>query len=108
MYMNKLKEIIIKTDEVREKAEDFIVSNVLAKWDSYEKVDDLRFAANMAVINFAVGYIDAQGIPANQIPQEVKEKIAKAGAKVEKKLNALLQKQLQKKSKMYKDRHNVN
>ena len=39
----------------------------------------------MAVINFAIGYIDAQGIPANQM-QDVKEKIAKAGAKVEKKI----------------------
>lgn len=105
--MALIKNIIFKFDDIREHIEDFIVSNVLAKWDSYEKVDDLRFAANMAVINFAVGYIDAQGIPANQIPQEVKEKIAKAGAKVEKKLNALLQKQLQKKSKIYKDRHNV-
>lgn len=106
--MQFIKNIIFKFDDTREAIEDFIVSNVLEKWDSYEKVDDLRFAANMAVINFAIGYIDAQGIPANQIPQEVKEKIAKAGAKVEKKLNALLQKQLQKKSKMYKDRHNVN
>lgn len=105
--MALIKNIIFKFDDTREAIEDFIVSNVLAKWDSYEKVDDLRFAANMAVINFAIGYIDAQGIPANQIPQEVKEKIAKAGAKVEKKLNALLQKQLQKKSKMYKERHNV-
>ena len=103
-----IKNIIFKFDDTREAIEDFIVSNVLEKWDSYEKVDDLRFAANMAVINFAIGYIDAQGIPANQIPQDVKEKIAKAGAKVEKKLNALLQKQLQKKSKMYKKRHGNN
>ena len=104
--MQFIKNIIFKFDDTREAIEDFIVSNVLEKWDSYEKVDDLRFAANMAVINFAIGYIDAQGIPANQIPQDVKEKIAKAGAKVEKKLNALLQKQLQKKSKMYRKRHN--
>lgn len=104
--MQFIKNIIFKFDDTREAIEDFIVSNVLAKWDSYEKVDDLRFAANMAVINFAIGYIDAQGIPANQIPQDVKEKIAKASAKVEKKLNALLQKQLQKKSKMYRKRHN--
>ena len=102
-----IKNIIFKFDDTREAIEDFIVSNVLKKWDSYEKVDDLRFAANMAVINFAIGYIDAQGIPANQIPQDVKEKIAKAGAKVEKKLNALLQKQLQKKSKMYRHGNNV-
>lgn len=106
--MQFIKNIIFKFDDTREAIEDFIVSNILAKWDSYEKVDDLRFAANMAVINFAIGYIDAQGIPANQIPQEVKEKIARAGAKVEKKLNGLLQKQLQKKSKMYRKRHNVN
>ena len=34
-----------------------------------------------------------------------REKLAKSGAKVEKKLNGKLQQQLQKKSKMYKDRH---
>lgn len=102
-----IKNIIFKIDDVREHIEDFIASNVLAKWDNYKKVDDIRISANMAVINFVIAYADTQGIPANQIPQETRQKIAKAGAKVEKKLNALLQKQLQKKSKMYKDRHNV-
>ena len=102
-----IKKIILKIDDTRENIEDFITQNVLAKWDNYKRVDDLRMAANMAIINFVISYAETQGIPANTIPQETKEKIAKAGAKVEKKLNALLQKQLQKKSKMYKDRHKL-
>ena len=96
-----------KIDDARENIEDFIANNILAKWSNYQKADDLRYAANMAVINFVITYAQSQGIPANAIPQETKEKIAKAGAKVEKKLNALLQKQLQKKSKMYRKNHNV-
>lgn len=103
-----IEKIIFKIDDTREAIEDFIASNILAKWDNYKKVDDIRISANMAVINFVIAYAETQGIPVNQIPQSTREKIAKAGAKVEKKLNALLQKQLQKKSKMYKDRHNGN
>ena len=106
--MVNFKNIIFKIDDTREAIEDFIASNVLAKWDNYKKVDDIRISANMAVINFVIAYAETRGLPANQIPQETRQKIARAGAKVEKKLNALLQKQLMKKSKMYKDRHNVN
>lgn len=102
-----IKNIFLKIDDTRENIEDFIANNILAKWDNYKRVDDLRMAANMAVINFVITYVESQGIPAYQIPQETKEKIAKSAVKVEKKLNALLQKQLQKKSKMYKDKHNV-
>ena len=106
--MTFIKNCIFKFSDTREAIEDFIASNILEKWDSYKKADDLRYIANMAVINFVIGYAEAKGIPAHNISQDTKEKIAKAGAKVEKKLNALLQKQLQKKSKMYKERHNVN
>lgn len=102
------KKVVFKIDDSREAIEDFIANNILAKWDSYKRVDDLRMAANMAIINFVISYAESQGIPADAIPQETKEKIAKGAVKVEKKLNALLQKQLMKKSKMYKDRHNVN
>ena len=102
-----LKQIIFKIDDTREHIEDFIVTNVLAKWDNYKKADDVRVAVNLAVINFAIAYAETQGLPCEYVPQEVREKVAKAGVKVEKKLNALLQKQLQKKSKVYKDRHNV-
>lgn len=101
------KKIIIEIDEKRENIEDFIANNILARWSSYKKADDLRFVANMAIINCVIAFAESQNIPANCIPQETRTKIAKAGAKVEKKLNALLQKQLQKKSKMYKERHNV-
>ena len=105
--MKFFKKVVFKLDDSREALEDFIANNILARWDNYKQVDDLRMAANMAIINLVITYAETQGVPANAIPQETKEKIAKAGAKVEKKLNALLQKQLQKKSKMYKDRHNV-
>ena len=102
-----LKQIIFKIDDTREHIEDFIVTNVLQKWANFSKSDDLRVAVNLAVINFALAYAQTKGIPAEQVPQDVREKLAKSGAKVEKKLNAKLQQQLQKKSKMYKDRHNV-
>jgi len=102
-----LKQVIFKIDDTRENIEDFIVSNVLQKWNNYKKADDVRFAVNLAVINFALAYAQTQGLPAEQVPQEFREKLAKSGAKIEKKLNAKLQQQLQKKSKMYKERHNV-
>ena len=101
------KKIIFKIDDKRENIEDFIVNNVLQKWDNFSKVDDVRVAVNLAVINFALAYAQTKGLPAEQVPQEVREKLAKSGAKIEKKLNAKLQQQLMKKSKMYKDRHNV-
>ena len=104
--MTFFKKVVFKIDDSREAIEDFIANNILARWSNYKKADDLRMAANMAVINFVISYAESQGIPADAIPQETKEKIAKSAVKVEKKLNALLQKQLQKKSKMYKDRHN--
>ena len=101
------KKIIFKIDDKRENIEDFIVNNVLQKWDNFSKVDDVRVAVNLAVINFALAYAQTKGLPAEQVPQEVREKLAKSGAKIEKMLNAKLQQQLMKKSKMYKDRHNV-
>ena len=101
------KKIIIEIDEKRENIEDFIANNILARWSSYKKADDLRYVANMAIINCVIAYANSQGIPADTIPVATREKIAKSAVKVEKKLNALLQKQLLKKSKVYKDRHNV-
>ncbi len=101
------KKIIFNIDDTREHIEDFIVSNVLQRWDNFSKADDLRVAVNLAVINFALAYAQTKGIPAEQVPQDVREKLAKSGAKVEKKLNAKLQQQLQKKSKMYKNRHKL-
>ena len=101
MKMMKIKKTIVKIDEIRENIEDFIVSNVLQRWDNFKKADDVRVAVNLAVINFALAYAQIKGIPAEQVPQEVREKLAKAGAKVEKKLNNKLQQQLKKKSKIY-------
>ena len=82
-----LKQVIFKIDDTRENIEDFIVSNVLQKWNNYKKADDVRFAVNLAVINFALAYAQTQGLPAEQVPQEFREKLAKSGAKIEKKLN---------------------
>jgi len=97
----KIKKIIIKIDSVREHIEDFIATNVLAKWDNYKKANDVRVAVNLAVINFVLSFAQTQGIPAEQVPNDVRNKIAKAGAKIEKKLNNKLQQQLKKKSKIY-------
>lgn len=105
--MGIFKKGILKIDDTREAIEDYIASHILARWSTYKKADDLRYIANMAIINFAIAYANSQGIPADTIPVATREKIAKSAVKVEKKLNALLQKQLQKKSKVYKDRHNV-
>ena len=97
----KIKKTIVKIDEIRENIEDFIVSNVLQRWDNFKKADDVRVAVNLAVINFALAYAQSHGLPAEQVPQEVREKVAKSGAKIGKKLNNKLQKQLNKKSKIY-------
>lgn len=100
-----LKQIFYKIDDKRETFEDFIATYILQKWDNYSKADDLRYMANLAIVNLICTYAESQGIPAEQVPQEVKERIAKSGVKVEKKLNGLLQKQLIKKNKGYKKRH---
>ena len=105
--MGIFKKGILKIDDTREAIEDYIASHILARWSTYKKADDLRYIANMAIINIIITYAETQGLPCEYVPQEVREKVAKAGVKVEKKLNALLQKQLQKKSKIYKERHNV-
>lgn len=101
------EKIIYKIDDKREHIEDFVVSNVLMRWDNFKKADDLRYAINLAVINYALAYAQTQGIPAEQVPQNVREKLAKSAAKIEKKLNAKLQQQLLKKNKMYRKNHNV-
>ena len=101
------EKIIYKIDDKREHIEDFIVNNVLQKWDNFSKADDVRYAVNLAVINFALAYAQTKGLPAEQVPQEVREKVAKSGARIEKKLNAKLQQQLLKKNKMYRKNHNV-
>ena len=101
----KIKKAIIILDEKREHIEDFIASHILEKWNSFSKVDDLRYITNMAMINFVLAFAETKGISTNEVPQEVKEKIAKATVKIERKLCKILQAQLQKKSKMYKDRH---
>ncbi len=101
------EKIIYKIDDKREHIEDFIVTNVLQKWDNFSKADDVRYAVNLAVINFALAYAQTKGLPAEQVPQEVREKVAKSGARIEKKLNAKLQQQLLKKNKMYRKNHNV-
>ena len=99
-----LKEIAVKLDDKREKIEDFIAQNVLQKWDNFSKSDDIRIAVNTIIINLVVSEINSYGCEINLDNDQI-NKLAKSGAKVEKKLNALLTKQLLKKSKFYKDRH---
>ncbi len=101
-FMSRLKKIIIKIDEKRENAEDFIANNVLAKWDNFQKADDIRKQVNLAIINLACGYVATYGVT---VPDNVKNSVAIYGVKLEKLLNKKLQKQLKKKSKIYKENH---
>lgn len=100
--MSKLKKIIIKINEKRENIEDFIADNVLAKWDNYQKADDIRKQVNLALINVVCGYMTTYGVI---MPENIKNSVASYGVRLEKSLNKKLQKQLKKKSKIYKENH---
>lgn len=99
------KQIILKIDDTRENLEDFIVDNVLVKWDEYKNADALREQVCKMLVASANAYVMTYGV---SMPDDVQEKVAKYGVKLMKNLNAKLQTQLSKKSKMYKDRHNGN
>lgn len=102
--LKKAKTIMIKLDDFREeKLEDFIANEILAKLETSSKVDDLERQAIIAGITAANAYMATYGIPT--LPDEIKQKIADAGVKTLNKANKLLQKQLNKKSKRYKKRH---
>jgi len=103
--MNKFKKIVITIDNKRENLEDFVADRILTKIDSSTKVDDLEKEAIIAGLTAGNAYLATYGIPV--IPNEVKEKIADAGVKALNKANKLLQKQLKKKSKLYKDNHKI-
>lgn len=100
--MSRFKKIIINIDEKRENIEDFIADNVLAKWDNYQKADDLRKQINLALINVVCGYMATYGVI---MPENIKNSVANYGVRLEKYLNKKLQKQLKKKSKRYKENH---
>lgn len=98
------KNIIIKLDDFREeKIEDFIANEILAKVETSSKIDELEKQAIIAGITAANAYMTTYGVPT--LPNEVKQKIADAGVKALNKANKLMQKQLNKKSKRYKKRH---
>lgn len=100
------KTIYIKIDDFREeKVEDFIANGILKRWDEFKNADDLRRAGSLAIVNAVSTYALTYGLPA--LNDDVKNKIADAGAKTMKKLNKKLQKQLTKKSKAYQKRHKV-
>lgn len=97
------KKIYIKIDDKREKIEDFIADKILANLDENEKIDKLEEKGIMAAFEAADAYLATYGVPS--LPDDVKEKIAKATVKAIGKANKLLQKQLKKKSEKYKKRH---
>ena len=101
--MRLLKTLYIKIDDKREKIEDFIADNILKRWDEMRNVNDLRKIASLTLINTVSTYAMCYGLPA--LTNDVKEQIAEANAKVLKKINNKLQKQLKKKSKAYIERH---
>lgn len=98
--MKKFKKIVITIDNKREKLEDFIADRILARIDNSTKVDELEKKAIIAGLTAGNAYLTTYGVPV--IPDEVKEKIADTGVKALNKANKLLQKQLKKKSKLYK------
>jgi len=104
--MKLLKKIIIKIDDKRENIEDFIADKILFKIDSSTKIDELEKRAIIAGLTAGNAYLATYGVPV--IPDEVKEKIADAGVKALNKANKLLQKQLKKKSKLYKENYEKN
>jgi len=99
----KTKQIFIKIDDRREKIEDFIANEILSKVDECQNIDILEEKAIIAAITAANAYAATYGVPS--IPDDIKEKIAKASVKVLGKANKKLQTQLKKKSKAYKKRH---
>lgn len=102
----RTKKIIIKIDDFREeRLEVFISNDILKRWNEYKNADDLRKAGTLAVINAVSAYATTYGLPA--LTDEVKEQIAEENVKVLKALNQKLQKQLNKKSKSYVDRHSA-
>lgn len=100
---NLVKKIYITVDDKRELVENFIANNILKRWDNYERVDDLRKAGSLAVINAVCAYAQTYGLPA--LTDDVKEQIAETNVQVLKRLNTRFQIQLLKKSEMYLDRH---
>lgn len=104
MEFKKIKSIIIKIDDFREeKVEDFISNNILKRWDEFKNADDLRKAGSLALINAVSAYASTYGLPA--LSEDVKNQMAEANARILKRLNNKLQKQLNKKSKAYARRH---
>lgn len=102
--LKKTKQIIIKIDDFREeKLENFIADEILSKLDENDSIDKLEKKAILAAITAANAYAATYGVPS--IPDDIKEKIAKASVKVLGKANKKLQTQLKKKSKAYKKRH---
>jgi len=100
----KPKEIIIKIDDFREERLDtFIANEFFAKIDASTKVDELEEKGIITAITAANTYAATYGLPA--CPDDIKQKIAKEVVKQSGKANKLIQKQLNKKSKAYVERH---
>lgn len=100
-----IRKLYIKIDDKRESIEDFIADNILKRWDDMKGADDIRKIGSLALVNTVCTYAQIYGLPA--LTNDVKEQIADAGAKVLKKINNKLQKQLKKKSKAYLKRHAI-
>lgn len=103
--MKKIHTIFVKIDDFREEKLEVFLANCLKKYDSFNDKYEIRIAINKAIIDAVLGYAQAEGLQVEKIPNEAKVKIAEEGAKIEKKLNNFLQKQLRKTSKKYQERH---
>ena len=105
---NSIRTIYIKIDNKREMLEDFIADDILKKFDESKNAEQIREIVALAAVNALCAFAVSEGIPADKINSDMRKKIAQTSAKVFKKINNKLQKQLKKKSKTYKNNNGEN
>lgn len=98
-----LKKIYVVIDNKREEIEDFVADKILFNLDENIHLDALEEKAILAAMDAAALYLKTYGVPT--LPDDIKNKIAKASVKAIGKANKKIQKQLKKKSASYKKRH---
>jgi hypothetical protein len=101
--INKNRQIYIKIDDFREEKLEVYIKDVFTKIDESKLVDTAEEKALITAMAAASAYASTYGLPA--CPEDVKVKIAKEVVKLLGNGNRAIQKQLDKKGKGYKKRH---
>lgn len=99
----RLKKIIIFIDDKREYIEDVVANKYLKALDESSVVDTLEEKVIVIACEVIQAYLTTYNVP--EIPADAKKQISKQIVKGISKANKLLQKQLRKKSKRYKEIH---